>query len=184
MIDKRLDVRTPEQMYSNIFNSTSVESYLFHRWYATSRPSSVTAWRDNGCGNDGTDTSGADFIVTIEGRGEVPFEVKWLPVRGLATLKRDDLRSYAAEGAAIQLFENTGAPLTARAYPVLEDRMRRIEETPIRWGIVQPSTVRRLARESQWQPAPYLGGKMATRECPDDLCTAWYPLVAKDHGPS
>jgi len=179
MVDTRFDYRSKATFKSDIKFSTLLEKHLFTEW--ASRVSNTSNYKleeysDNGVNNDGEyirsgqSTFGADFRVTIsEGKTiyqDLPLEMKWVPTAGKFTLKKNDLRAYQKENAAILFIYNTkncGINLRKPKDYNLDSHILRISKKSkdIKWGIMFPESVEKiLSLTDRFHPIRYMGNKV------------------------
>ena len=122
-MSNRFDNRSVSTFKKDIYFTTKLEKYFFHKWLevvGNSDSMTVSSWSDNGCGNDGEfiakgNTAGADYKISgsINARHgleaellDEPLEIKWVPTAGKFTLKENDLKAYIREGASILFIYN------------------------------------------------------------------------------
>lgn len=177
--DRRFDNRSKDRFKKDIAFSTALEAYLFTEWINRAICTDgviVESWDDNGCGNDGgfiqsgASTFGADFIVSMFYNGKhyenLPLEFKWVPTAGKFTLKKNDLKAYAKENAAILFVYNSrncGMDMRKPKDYDLEKHIDKIEKKSddIKWGIMFPETVKQiLDLTDRFHPIQYMGGKV------------------------
>lgn len=176
MGDKRFDNRSKATFKKDIAFGTAIERYWWHGFLAQLEKYSVEYAnpRDHGVGNDGeyvetgTNTAGADYIIDIR-RGEtwhrdMPMEVKWVPTAGKLTLKKNDLKAYANENAAILFIYNSVRDNVDLRKPKdydLDRHLGRIEakKPDIKWGVMFPHKVQRVLDTAFFEPIPYMGNK-------------------------
>jgi hypothetical protein len=169
----RFDNRSVSTFKKDIKFGTMLEKYFFETWVGnvnhvyTGLDFNIDSWENNGCGNDGEfiasgNTAGADYKVN-----DVPLEVKWVPTAGKLTLKRDDMRAYSNEKAAILFIYNTGkANLRKPKDYDLERHIKLVESQSqhIRWGVMSAKNVAFLhddwGKHKEYKPIPYMGNKM------------------------
>lgn len=176
--DRRFDYRSKETFKKDIKFSTLLEGYFFDEW--TNRVSRTSdyileSYGDNGVNNSGEfiasgqSTIGADFIVTMS-KGEtryenLPLEMKWVPTAGKFTLKKNDLKAYLKEEAAILFIYNTkncGIDMRKPKDYNLDNHIIRIKKKSkdIKWGIMMPEVIDKiLGLTDRFRPIPYMGMK-------------------------
>jgi len=179
MVDTRFDYRSKATFKSDIKFSTLLEKHLFTEW--ASRVSNTSNYKleeysDNGVNNDGEyirsgqSTFGADFRVTIsEGKTihqDLPLEMKWVPTAGKFTLKKNDLRAYQKESAAILFIYNTkncGIDLRKPRDYNLGSHIQKINQKSkdIKWGIMFPESVEKILNlTDRFHAIRYMGDKI------------------------
>lgn len=176
--DRRFDFRSKETFQRDIKFSTLLEGYFFDQWTKRVHNTSdyiLEHYGDNGVNNSGEfidsgqSTIGADFIVTMS-KGEdryenLPLEMKWVPTAGKFTLKKNDLKAYAKENAAILFIYNTkncGIDMRKPKDYNLDNHILRIENKSkdIKWGIMFPEVVEKiLGLTNRFRPIQYMGMK-------------------------
>ena len=176
--DRRFDFRSKETFQRDIKFSTMLEGYFFDQWTKRVHLTSdytLESYGDNGVNNNGEfvasgqSTIGADFIVTMskgENRYEdLPLEMKWVPTAGKFTLKKNDLKAYVKESAAILFVYNTvncGVDMRKPKDYNLDNHIQKIEKKShdIKWGIMFPETVEKiLGLTNRFRPIQYMGMK-------------------------
>lgn len=179
MCDRRFDRRSEETFKKDIKFSTMLEKHLFDEWVNRVHITSkyvLKSYEDNGVNNDGEfvpsgkSTIGADFIVTIS-KGKktyknLPLEFKWVPTAGKFTLKKNDLKAYKQEKAAILFIYNTvncGIDLRKPKDYNLNNHIERIKNKfkDIKWSIMFPEKVSQILEfTDRFRPISYMGGKI------------------------
>lgn len=176
--DYRFDNRSKETFKKDIKFSTMLEVYLFNEWIDRVTNTSdyiLESYDNNGVDNNGEfidsgqSTLGADFIVTMsKGKNNyenLPLEMKWVPTAGKFTLKKNDLKAYRKENAAILFIYNTvncGLDLRKPKDYDLENHIKKIEskEKHIKWGIMFPEIVEKILNlTDRFRPIQYMGMK-------------------------
>ena len=180
--DNRFDHRSKSTFEKDVKFGTHMETYFFNKWSELVKDEhfdgiiNLISWNHNGVDNSGgfiptgQSTFGADYKVTIEYCGELyedlPLEVKWVPTAGKLTLKKNDLKAYQKENAAILFIYNTkndGVDLRKpRDYNVAM-HLKKIEKKAddLRWGIMFPEMVDNILHNcsDEFKPISYMGGK-------------------------
>ena len=176
--DKRFDYRSKDTFKKDIKFATMLEKYFFNEWIIRSANTSsaiIECYDDNGVNNDGEfietgkSTMGADFKVSMFYSGnhykDLPLEMKWVPTAGKFTLKKNDLKAYQKENAAILFIYNTrncGLDMRKPADYNLEKHMKKIESKSkdIKWGIMFPEMITQvLSLTNRFKKIHYMGGK-------------------------
>lgn len=176
--DKRFDNRSKDTFKKDIKFSTMLEGYLFKEWTKRVHKTSnyiLEEYGDNGVNNDGefidsgNSTFGADFIVTLsEGKTiheNLPLEMKFVPTAGKFTLKKNDLRAYEKENAAILFIynsKNCGLDLRKPKDYNLDSHIKKIQSKSkdIKWGIMFPEMVSKvLGLTNRFKKIYYMGNK-------------------------
>ena len=176
--DKRFDHRSKETFKKDIKFSTMLEGYFFNEWINRAAATSsviLESWGDNGVANDGefiesgNPTMGADFIVSMfydnKHYEDLPLEMKWVPSAGKFTLKKNDLRAYQKENAAILFVYNSrncGLDMRKPKDYNFSEHVSKIESKSkdIRWGIMFPEIVDEiLGLTERFKKIYYMGGK-------------------------
>ena len=177
--DRRFDSRSKETFKKDIAFATALEGYLFTEWVNRAIATDgvvLESWDDNGCGNDGgfiesgKSTFGADFMVSMFYFGkhykDLPLEMKFVPTAGKFTLKKNDLKAYAKENAAILFIYNShncGLDMRKPRDYNWECHIKKIEgkAKDLKWGIMFPETVKKvLGLTNRFKPIQYMGGKI------------------------
>lgn len=177
--DKRFDNRSKDTFKKDIAFATRLEGYFFNEWIDRASNTSniiLESWGDNGCGNDGgfiqsgASTFGADFKVSMfyseKHYEDLPLEMKWVPSAGKFTLKKNDLKAYAKENAAILFIYNSrscGLDMRKPRDYNWERHIKKIEgkAKDLKWGIMFPETVKKvLGLTNRFKPIQYMGGKI------------------------
>lgn len=175
-MSNRFDFRTKDTFKKDVKFGTLIEKYFFAGWLkvAENQGFDVHNYSNNGIDNDGefieegVNTAGADYKVSMSYQDQhcdnLPVEVKWVPTSGKLTLKRNDLKAYSKEGAAVLFILNTGsARLKKPADYNLEDHIKKIEDNAkdIRWGIMMPDKIDEiLSLHDRFEPIWYMGNKI------------------------
>ena len=175
-MSNRFDNRSKGTFMKDVKFGTAMEKYFFHKWMevAKSQGFQILRYSNNGVDNDGEyieegiDTSGADYNVSMSYENisvaNLPLEVKWVPTSGKLTLKKNDLKSYQRERAAILFILNMGgARLKKPADYDIDKHIQRIENASrdIYWGIMMPDMVTKVLKtEDRFGPISYMGNKI------------------------
>ena len=175
-MSNRFDNRSKGTFMKDVKFGTAMEKYFFHKWMevAKSQGFQILRYLNNGVDNDGEyieegiDTSGADYSVSMSYENisvaNLPLEVKWVPTSGKLTLKKNDLKSYQRERAAILFILNMGgARLKKPADYDIDKHIQRIENASrdIYWGIMMPDMVTKVLKtEDRFGPISYMGNKI------------------------
>ena len=175
-MSNRFDWRSKGTFMKDIRFGTAMEKYFFHKWreVAESQGFKILRYSDNGVDNDGeyieegVNTAGADYRVDMSHDSRtvanLPLEVKWVPTSGKLTLKKNDLKSYKREGAAILFILNMGrARLKKPSDYDIDKHISRIEDASrdIYWGIMMPEKVKAiLEMDNKFKPISYMGNKI------------------------
>jgi len=175
-MSNRFDHRSKDTFKKDIKFGTLLEKYFFNRWLdvAWNQGFDIHSHTNNGIDNDGEyieegiNTAGADYKVSMSYKDQhcdnLPVEVKWVPTSGKLTLKRNDLKAYSKEGAAVLFILNMGsARLKKPADYDLQNHINKIEDNAedIRWGIMMPDKVDKiLSLHDRFEPIWYMGNKI------------------------
>jgi hypothetical protein len=176
--DRRFDNRSKDTFKKDIKFATMLEGYFFSEWIERAANTSsviLESWGDNGVNNDGefiesgNSTMGADFKVSMfykdKHYNNLPLEMKWVPTAGKFTLKKNDLRAYQKENAAILFVYNTkncGLDMRKPRDYNLEKHVSKIEgkAKDIKWGIMFPEMVTEiLGLTNRFKKIQYMGWK-------------------------
>ena len=175
-MSNRFDFRTKDTFKKDIKFGTLIEKYFFTKWLnvAWNQGFDIHSHSNNGIDNDGefieegVNTAGADYKISMSYNEQhctdLPLEVKWVPTSGKLTLKRNDLKAYSKEGAAVLFILNTGSSrLKKPADYNLDDHIKKIESNAedIRWAIMMPDKIDKiLSLRDRFEPIWYMGNKI------------------------
>ncbi len=175
-MSNRFDNRSKGTFMKDVKFGTAMETYFFNKWLdvARSQGFAVHNYSNNGVDNngeyieEGVNTAGADYKVHMTKDNitvaNLPLEVKWVPTSGKLTLKKNDLKSYQREKAAILFILNMGGARLKKPHDYdINKHIQRIENASrdIYWGIMMPDKVTKiLSMEDRFGPISYMGGKM------------------------
>ncbi len=175
-MSNRFDHRSKDTFKKDIKFGTLLEKYFFNKWLdvAWNQGFDIHSHSSNGIDNDGeyieegVNTAGADYKVSMSYQNQhcdnLPVEVKWVPTSGKLTLKRNDLKAYSKEGAAVLFILNMGSSkLKKPADYDLQNHIKKIEssEKDIRWGIMMPEKIDKiLSLHERFEPIWYMGNKI------------------------
>lgn len=175
-MSNRFDHRSKDTFKKDIKFGTLLEKYFFNKWLdvAWNQGFDIHSHSSNGIDNDGeyieegVNTAGADYKVSMSYQNQhcdnLPVEVKWVPTSGKLTLKRNDLKAYSKEGAAVLFILNMGSSKLKKPVDYdLHNHIKKIEssEKDIRWGIMMPEKIDKiLSLHERFEPIWYMGNKI------------------------